>query len=142
MAVERRCLETVRGKEIAVSKHMRHNRSTVTRRQMLRAGGATLGSIALTPRGTWAGIGQQKEELVADPSHQEETSTTTTGSEIRPFRIDIPQSDLDDLRDRLAATRWPNELPGVGWSRGVPVDYLKGLAEYWRTGFDWRAQEA
>ena len=55
-------------------------------------------------------------------------------SEIRPFRIDIPQADLDDLRDRLARTRWPDELPGVGWSHGVPVGYLQELAEYWR---DW-----
>ena len=62
--------------------------------------------------------------------------------EITPFTIAIPQADLDDLRDRLARTRWPSELPGVGWSRGVPVDYLKELAEYWRTGYDWRAHEA
>ncbi|MEE1833878.1 epoxide hydrolase family protein [Streptomyces sp. SP17KL33] len=59
-----------------------------------------------------------------------------------PFRIAIPQERLDDLRRRLADTRWPDELPGVGWSRGVPTGYLKELAEYWRTGFDWRAQEA
>ncbi|MFI1831212.1 epoxide hydrolase family protein [Streptomyces sp. NPDC020412] len=58
------------------------------------------------------------------------------------FRIDVPQSHLDDLRTRLAATRWPDELPGVGWSRGVPVGYLKELAEYWRSRYDWRAQEA
>jgi pimeloyl-ACP methyl ester carboxylesterase len=62
-------------------------------------------------------------------------------TEIRPFRIDIPQADLDDLKDRLARTRWPAQLPGVGWTRGVPVDYLRDLAEYWRTGYDWRAQE-
>src|SRR4051812_24084796 len=61
---------------------------------------------------------------------------------IQPFTINIPQADLDDLRDRLARTRWPDQLPGVGWSRGVPLDYLKGLAEYWRSGYDWRAQEA
>ncbi|MFI6497810.1 epoxide hydrolase family protein [Nonomuraea typhae] len=61
---------------------------------------------------------------------------------IRPFRIDIPQEQLDDLAARLAGTRWPDELPGVGWSRGVPVAYLKELAEYWRTAYDWRAQEA
>ncbi|HEY0448282.1 epoxide hydrolase [Actinophytocola sp.] len=60
---------------------------------------------------------------------------------IEPFRIDIPQADLDDLHTRLAATRWPAPLPGVGWERGVPVDYLRDLAGYWRTGFDWRAQE-
>ena len=63
-------------------------------------------------------------------------------TEIKPFRIDVPQADLDDLGERLARTRWPAQLPGGGWSRGVPVDYLKDLAEYWRTGFDWRAFEA
>ena len=52
----------------------------------------------------------------------------TTTTDIRPFRIDVPQADLDDLNDRLARTRWPDELPGVGWSYGVPVSYLKGLA--------------
>ncbi|WP_188195343.1 epoxide hydrolase family protein [Nonomuraea sp. SYSU D8015] len=61
---------------------------------------------------------------------------------VRPFRIDIPQRDLDDLRTRLAMTRWPGQLPGTGWERGVPVGYLKELAEYWRTGYDWRAHEA
>ncbi|MEU2282406.1 epoxide hydrolase family protein [Streptomyces sp. NPDC013178] len=61
---------------------------------------------------------------------------------MHPFRIDIPQEQLDDLRRRLEAARWPDELPGVGWSRGVPLGYLKELAEYWRTSFDWRAAEA
>ncbi|HEX6796192.1 MAG TPA: epoxide hydrolase [Ktedonobacterales bacterium] len=61
---------------------------------------------------------------------------------IHPFRINVPQADLDDLHARLAHTRWPGELPGVGWTRGVPLEYLKELAEYWRTGYDWRAWEA
>jgi pimeloyl-ACP methyl ester carboxylesterase len=59
-----------------------------------------------------------------------------------PFRIDVPQADLDDLDARLARTRWPDELPGVGWSYGVSKDYLAELAEYWRTGYDWRGHEA
>jgi epoxide hydrolase len=63
-------------------------------------------------------------------------------TDVQPFEVSIPQEDLDDLHERLVRTRWPYELPGVGWSFGVPPDYLKGLAEYWRTGFDWRAQEA
>ncbi|MFF8293163.1 epoxide hydrolase family protein [Streptomyces sp. NPDC016309] len=67
---------------------------------------------------------------------------TDTTPDLRPFRIDVPQDQLDDLRSRLAATRWPDELPGVGWSRGVPLTYLQGLAEYWRTAYDWRAHEA
>ena len=53
--------------------------------------------------------------------------------DIQPFRIEIPQADVDDLHDRLASARWPGELPGVGWTRGIPLDYLKELAEYWRT---------
>ncbi|MEU7135962.1 epoxide hydrolase family protein [Streptomyces sp. NPDC046261] len=61
---------------------------------------------------------------------------------IRPFRIDVPQAQLDDLHTRLAATRWPDELPGTGWSRGVPLGYLKDLAEHWRTAYDWRTHEA
>src|SRR2546423_5821790 len=61
---------------------------------------------------------------------------------IQPFKIAIPQEAIDDLHDRLARTRWPNQLPGVGWSRGVPLDYLKDLAGYWRTGYYWRKHEA
>jgi microsomal epoxide hydrolase len=61
---------------------------------------------------------------------------------IQPFRIAIPDADLDDLRERLARTRWPDELPGVGWTYGVPLGYLRELAEYWRTTYDWRVHEA
>jgi epoxide hydrolase len=61
---------------------------------------------------------------------------------MRPFEIKIPQEQLDDLKQRIAATRWPDEVPGAGWSRGVPLAYLRELAEYWRTAFDWPAVEA
>jgi pimeloyl-ACP methyl ester carboxylesterase len=70
------------------------------------------------------------------------TGTDRSNPEIWPFRIDIPQADLDDLRERLHRTRWPDELPGVGWSRGVPLAYLKELAAYWADGYDWRKHEA
>ena len=63
-------------------------------------------------------------------------------TEIRPLRIDIHQADIDDLHARLARTRWPDQPPGTGWSRGVPLGYLKELAAYWAEGFDWRKQEA
>ncbi|EMD24553.1 epoxide hydrolase family protein [Amycolatopsis azurea] len=62
-------------------------------------------------------------------------------NEIESFRIAVDQAELDDLKDRLSRTRWPREVIG-DWSRGVPVAYLNGLAEYWADGFDWRAQEA
>jgi epoxide hydrolase len=65
-----------------------------------------------------------------------------TTSRIEPFRIEIPQIDLDHLHDRLASARWPVDPPGTGWSRGVPADHLRELADHWREGYDWRAQEA
>jgi epoxide hydrolase len=61
---------------------------------------------------------------------------------IKPFQINVPQSDLDDLQGRLARTRWPDEPTGADWSYGTPVAYVRELAEYWRTRYDWRAQEA
>jgi epoxide hydrolase len=61
---------------------------------------------------------------------------------IQPLTIAIPQADLDDLSDRLARTRWPDALPGVGWSRGVPPSYLKSLAMSWRDSYNWREHEA
>jgi pimeloyl-ACP methyl ester carboxylesterase len=60
---------------------------------------------------------------------------------VEPFAIDVPDSVLDDLRARLERTRWPDELPGTGWDYGSNLDYIKELVEYWRTKFDWRAQE-
>ena len=59
-----------------------------------------------------------------------------------PFKIEIPDSVLDDLKARLERTRWPDELPGVGWEYGSNMDYIKELVEYWKNGFDWRKQEA
>lgn len=60
----------------------------------------------------------------------------------RPFRLQVSDAALADLRERLARTRWPDEPPLAPWSSGTSVAYLKTLVEYWRDGFDWRAQEA
>lgn len=62
--------------------------------------------------------------------------------DIQPFGIEIRQADVDYLGHRLASARWPGELLGVEWTRGVPLAYLKELAEYWRARYDWRAAEA
>src|ERR1041385_3873718 len=67
---------------------------------------------------------------------------TPTRDDVRPFRIAVPEAELQDLKERLAKTRWPDETPGAGWSRGVPVAYLRELAEYWRTQYDWRHHES
>ncbi|MBJ8345964.1 epoxide hydrolase family protein [Antrihabitans sp. YC2-6] len=67
--------------------------------------------------------------------------SSTPKLEFRPFRVEVSDSAIEDLRSRLANTRWPEQLPGAEWERGVPVDYLRGLAKYWETEFDWRATE-
>ena len=61
---------------------------------------------------------------------------------IHPFRVDVPEADLSDLQQRLAHTRWPEPAPTEGWNYGIPLDYLKELAEYWRTAYHWRKHEA
>jgi pimeloyl-ACP methyl ester carboxylesterase len=61
--------------------------------------------------------------------------------DIRPFRVEVPAEVLDDLRDRLARTRWPDQIPGSGWGYGTDLAYLQDLCTYWRNDFDWRAQE-
>jgi pimeloyl-ACP methyl ester carboxylesterase len=68
---------------------------------------------------------------------------TTPHGEIRPFRAEIPQQNLDDLRDRLNRVRWAAEVPGAGAENyGVSLAWVRNLAEYWRDGYDWRAAEA
>ena len=68
---------------------------------------------------------------------------TTVNSAIRPFRAEIGQESLDDLRDRLTRARWTSEIPGPDPEQyGVPLAEVRRLTEYWRDSFDWRALEA
>jgi pimeloyl-ACP methyl ester carboxylesterase len=62
--------------------------------------------------------------------------------DLRPFRVDVPEAVLDDLRDRLARTRWPDQIPGTGWDYGTDLAYLQDLCDTWLHKYDWRAQEA
>lgn len=80
-----------------------------------------------------------------------------TMTDVHPFRIDVPDDVLDDLRQRLAATRWPEaetvaadagrakrreiDNDGLDWSQGIPLAYTRDLAEYWATDYDWRTRE-
>jgi pimeloyl-ACP methyl ester carboxylesterase len=60
---------------------------------------------------------------------------------VRAYTIDVPQATLDDLQERLATVRWPEEVEGVGWEQGTDLAYMQELVGYWRSGYDWRAQE-
>jgi epoxide hydrolase len=59
-----------------------------------------------------------------------------------PFKVSVPQADLDDLRDRLVRTRWPEAETVDDWSQGIPLSYVQELAAYWADGYDWRSTEA
>src|SRR5215203_5428089 len=70
------------------------------------------------------------------------TSPVEEGAEVRPFRVDIPEEDLADLRRRIAATRWPSKELVEDRSQGVQLATMQELARYWATDYDWRKGEA
>jgi epoxide hydrolase len=65
----------------------------------------------------------------------------TSKSQVKPFTINIPQSALDDLQERLEHTRWPDETPDSGWTMGANLAYMKDFAHYWQHSYDWRKHE-
>ena len=69
------------------------------------------------------------------------STTVETATAIRPFRVDIPEEALDDLRRRIAATNWPEEETVTDQSQGVPLAMVQQLARYWATDYDWRRCE-
>jgi pimeloyl-ACP methyl ester carboxylesterase len=71
-----------------------------------------------------------------------QAQTATTSDAIRPFRIDVPEADLTELRKRISATRWPDRETVTDDSQGVPLATMQELARYWATDYDWRKVEA
>src|SRR5687768_13048507 len=67
---------------------------------------------------------------------------SSVGTAVRPFTIDVPEADLEDLRSRVAATRWPDKETVDDLSQGVPLATMQALARYWTTEYDWRKVEA
>jgi pimeloyl-ACP methyl ester carboxylesterase len=61
---------------------------------------------------------------------------------MREFRVEVPETELDDLRERIARTRWPEPATSQGWTQGVPLDYARELCDYWVREYDWRRCEA
>lgn len=61
---------------------------------------------------------------------------------VKPFKIDVPQTVLDDLQNRLRQTRWPDAPENIGWKYGTDPEFLQKLVAYWQNGYDWRKQEA
>ena len=67
---------------------------------------------------------------------------TMTSRQPETFNLHVPDAALADLRERLSRTRFPDQAPGEAWAYGTDLDWMAGLVDYWRDGFDWRAQEA
>jgi hypothetical protein len=63
-------------------------------------------------------------------------------SDIQPFTLAVPEARIEDLRERLARTRWPEPETVDDWSQGVPLEAMRALVDYWRDGYDWRRCEA
>lgn len=61
---------------------------------------------------------------------------------LEPFRVEVPDADLADLRDRLDRARWPDAVPGSGWELGTDIESLRAVCDRWRTDYDWRSHEA
>ena len=75
-------------------------------------------------------------------SSQSTSRNRAMSEELMTFRIDVPQSELDDLRDRLRRSRWPERETVDDWSQGVPLAYLQEVCRYWAEDYDWRDREA
>src|SRR5881628_497392 len=73
---------------------------------------------------------------------QSATQAPVASEAIRPFRVNVPQAALDDLRRRIAATRWPDKETVADQSQGAQLAQLQELVRYWGTGYDWRKGEA
>jgi pimeloyl-ACP methyl ester carboxylesterase len=95
-------------------------------------------SEASRSRATGKGIGQPPP----GPADARPSGATTEGAAVRPFRAEIPQAALDDLRRRLLATRWPGQELVADRSQGVQLATLRELTRYWTTEYDWRRCEA
>jgi epoxide hydrolase-like protein len=81
-------------------------------------------------------------EVSAGSPPPAKVSSTADDTAIRPFRVNVPQAALDDLRRRIAATRWPDQETVNDQSQGIQLAKLQGLVRYWGTGYDWRKAEA
>src|SRR5260221_274839 len=113
--------------------HTKDNLENKTsRRKFIRIAAVTSGAGLLSGRlvPIWA---QEKAAQIALP---------TTTEEVTPFKVHVPQAALDDLKRRLASTRWPAREPVGDWSQGVPLQKAQALVAYWRSKYDWRRFEA
>src|SRR5215217_7906786 len=100
-----------------------------------------LGGMAMTIIAAQLGMIGCAQEQSSEETQGSETQEALTSGEIRPFRIDVPEEKLVDLRQRIAATRWPDKETVSDGSQGAQLANLQPLVQYWGNGYDWRKAE-
>ena len=114
---------------------------TPTRRRVLGSAAMTLFAARLGITGS-ARAHNAKESTMTTATTTRSTAQDTATTDIRPFQVEVPQADLDDLRQRLAATRWPSQELVADRSQGVQLATIQELTRYWTDEHDWRTTEA
>ncbi|MEO7214569.1 MAG: epoxide hydrolase family protein [Mucilaginibacter sp.] len=99
---------------------------TITRRNLIKKAGIAVAAFAVP-------LEAASEAFILN--------SPTTKNMIKPFIVDVPQQVLDDLKNRLMLTRWPDTFAGGDWNYGADLGYMKELADYWQHQFDWRKVE-
>jgi pimeloyl-ACP methyl ester carboxylesterase len=117
--------------------------STLTRTRRRVLGSAVLTQLAARPGLTGSARAHTaKESTMTTAGTARSTTQETAPADVRPFRVDVPEEDLIDLRQRITATRWPEKETVDDFSQGVPLATMQKLAHYWTTEYDWRKIEA
>jgi pimeloyl-ACP methyl ester carboxylesterase len=108
-----------------------------SRRKFIRAAVAASGAGILS-----AGLAPTSAQgSPGSPTNAAQFALTPATKDVTPFKVHVPQAELDDLKRRLAAVRWPDSGSATDWSQGVPLGKAQALIEYWRTRYDWRRAE-
>ncbi|HEV8378822.1 MAG TPA: epoxide hydrolase [Tepidisphaeraceae bacterium] len=105
----------------------------------------TKGAVSAAVFSALTGMGALMSQSISQPVHAEQAGQSRTVDEdksVRPFRVNISEEALTDLRRRIAATRWPEKETVTDQSQGVPLATMRELARYWATDYDWRKAEA
>jgi pimeloyl-ACP methyl ester carboxylesterase len=105
-----------------------------SRREFLRGAAASSGAAILSAESVSADASASTDKVA-------ELELPPAMKAVTPFEVHVPEAALDDLKRRLAKTRWPNKEPVADWSQGVPLAKAQALVEYWRTHYDWRRVE-
>jgi pimeloyl-ACP methyl ester carboxylesterase len=115
---------------------------TASRRRLLGSAAMTMLAARLGMTGSVRAMATKESTMTATSTARYAAQDTSAAADVRPFQVNVPQADLDDLRQRLAAIRWPSKELVDDRSQGVQLATMRELTNYWATDHDWRQTEA